>query len=169
MPRPPHRSVRAAFPHAAPISGIDGGTLPSEPTPCDTLIRLRVQRVLRWSTFPLVSALRSTNSAADHSALFIGFPATMTESDFSGPCIIGYGSSPSRCGRQRQCRSGQTRDLPVSVQRTSPRAQGLRLRKVLPMQAIPPWEMLPSLQRNEIGTSEVDPFRSSILGPWSPL
>jgi hypothetical protein len=25
--------------------------------------------------------------------------------------------------------------------------------------------MLPSLQRNEIGTSEVDPFRSSILGP----
>jgi len=25
--------------------------------------------------------------------------------------------------------------------------------------------MLPSLQRNEIGTSELDPFRSSILGP----
>src|SRR5713101_1880506 len=24
-------------------------------------------------------------------------------------------------------------------------------------------------QRNEIGTSELDPFRSSILGPWSPL
>jgi len=23
--------------------------------------------------------------------------------------------------------------------------------------------------RNEIGTSELDPFRSSILGPWSPL
>ena len=36
------------------------------------------------------------------------------------------------------------------------------------MQAITPWEMLPSLQRNEIGTSELDPFRSSILGPWSP-
>jgi hypothetical protein len=30
-------------------------------------------------------------------------------------------------------------------------------------------QMLPSLQQNEIGTSEVDPFRSSILGPWSPL
>src|SRR5262249_31591780 len=29
--------------------------------------------------------------------------------------------------------------------------------------------MLPSLQANEIGTSELDPFRSSILGPWSPL
>jgi len=29
--------------------------------------------------------------------------------------------------------------------------------------------MLPSLQQNEIGTSELDPFRSSILGPRSPL
>src|SRR5437868_6365112 len=26
--RPPHRSVRAAFPHTAPTSGIDGSTLP---------------------------------------------------------------------------------------------------------------------------------------------
>jgi hypothetical protein len=31
------------------------------------------------------------------------------------------------------------------------------------------WEMLPSQQQNAIGTSELDPFRSSILGPWSPL
>src|SRR5262245_29087496 len=31
-------------------------------------------------------------------ALFAGFTATMTESDFSCPYIIGYGSSPSRCG-----------------------------------------------------------------------
>ena len=29
--------------------------------------------------------------------------------------------------------------------------------------------MLPSLQLNEIGTSEFDPFRSSIPSPWSPL
>jgi hypothetical protein len=50
--------------------------------------------VFCWSAFPLVSALGSTNSAADHSALFVGFPATMAESDFSRPCIIGYGSSP---------------------------------------------------------------------------
>ena len=26
--RPPHRSVRAAFPHTAPTSGIDGSKLP---------------------------------------------------------------------------------------------------------------------------------------------
>jgi hypothetical protein len=36
------------------------------------------------------------------------------------------------------------------------------------MQAIRHGMMLPSLQQNEIGTSELDPFRSSILGPWSP-
>ena len=37
-------------------------------------------------------------SGAGCSALFAGFPATMTRPDFSAPCIIGYGSSPSRCG-----------------------------------------------------------------------
>ena len=37
------------------------------------------------------------------------------------------------------------------------------------MQAIRHGTMLPSLSQNEIGTSELDPFRSSILGPWSPL
>src|SRR6185369_10318142 len=31
-------------------------------------------------------------------ALFVGFIATMTRSDFSCPCIIGFGSSPSQCG-----------------------------------------------------------------------
>ena len=75
---------------------------------CDTLTRLCVRHVLCWSTFPLVPALGSTDSAtmastADRSAaaasvLFAGFMATMAGSDFSCPCIIGYGSSPSRCG-----------------------------------------------------------------------
>src|SRR5438876_2890211 len=69
-----------------------------EPTSCVTLTRLGVRRVLSWRAFPSVPALRSTNSAADRSTLFVGFPATMAGSDFSGPCIIGYGSSPSRCG-----------------------------------------------------------------------
>ena len=31
-------------------------------------------------------------------ALFVGFAATTAVSDFSRSCIIGYGSSPSRCG-----------------------------------------------------------------------
>src|SRR4029078_5372413 len=75
---------------------------------CDTLARLCVRYVLCWSAFPLVPALRSTGSAAFRfaaarsgaggSTLFAGFTATMARSDFSGSCIIGYGSSPSRCG-----------------------------------------------------------------------
>src|ERR1700674_1787033 len=72
-----------------------------EPTSCATLTRLGVRRVLGWRAFPSVPALRSTNSAADPSALFVSFPATMAWSDFSCPCIIGYGSSPSRCGPSR--------------------------------------------------------------------
>ena len=82
---------------------------------CDTLIRLCVRCVLCWSAFPLVPALRSTGSAADRSALFAGFTATMARSDFSCPCIIGYGSSPSRCGPSLSRNAdGQTRDLPAS-------------------------------------------------------
>jgi hypothetical protein len=45
-----------------------------------------------------------TGSAADRSVLFVGFMATMTGSDFSCPCIIGCGSSPSRCGPGRHRR-----------------------------------------------------------------
>ena len=78
---------------------------------CDTLVQPCVWYVLCRSAFPLVPALRSTGSAtacspADCSAktcavLFAGFPATMAGSDFSCPCIIGFGSSPSRCGPSR--------------------------------------------------------------------
>src|SRR5205814_8007992 len=60
-----------------------------EPTSCVTLTRLGVRRVLSWRAFPSVPGLRSTNSAADRSALFAGFPATMAGSDFSCPYIIG--------------------------------------------------------------------------------
>src|SRR5450759_3017302 len=48
---------------------------------CDTISRLCVRPVLCWFAFPLVSALGSTGSAADRSALFVGFTATMAESD----------------------------------------------------------------------------------------
>src|SRR5256714_3211207 len=74
---------------------------------CDTLSRPWVRHVLCCSAFSLVSALGSTGSAAaasaadcstaSLSALFAGFSATMTESDFLRSCVIGYGSSPSRC------------------------------------------------------------------------
>ena len=46
---------------------------------CDTVPRLCARPVLCWRAFPLASALGSTGSAADRSALFVGFPATVAE------------------------------------------------------------------------------------------
>src|SRR5436853_5665365 len=74
---------------------------------CDTLIRFCARHVLCWPAFPLVPALRSTGSADRKSTRlnsshlgtsYAVFSLTKTRSDFSCPCIIGYGSSPSRCG-----------------------------------------------------------------------
>src|SRR5207237_3889546 len=95
---------------------------------CDTLPRHCVRRVLCWPAFPSVHALGSIGSAAFGSpqlapqvgcpALFAGFTATMAWSDFSCPCIIGYGSSPSRRGPPYSPTplhiGDQTRDLPGS-------------------------------------------------------
>jgi len=46
---------------------------------CDTLSRSCARRVLCWPTFPLVPVLGSTGSAADCSALFVGFAAVGSE------------------------------------------------------------------------------------------
>ena len=89
---------------------------------CDTVPRLCARPVLCWLAFPSASALGSTGSAADRSALFVGFPATMAESDSPRPCIIGYGSSPSRCGPDRQRAGGRTWGLPVPAQGASAHA-----------------------------------------------
>src|SRR6516162_7447126 len=90
---------------------------------CDTLSRFCAQHVLCWLAFPSVPALGSTSSAADCSALFAGFTATTAEPDFPRPCIIGFGSSPSRCGPAGHDPVGQTRDLPVPVQGASAHAR----------------------------------------------
>ena len=42
---------------------------------CDTLARSCARRVLCWPAFSLVAALGSASSAADRSALFVGFSA----------------------------------------------------------------------------------------------
>src|SRR5262249_37633667 len=73
--------------------------------------------------FPLASTLRSTDSAADCSALFVGFPANMAESDFPHPYVIGYGSSPSRCEPGLFVATGQAWDLPVPAQRACAHAR----------------------------------------------
>src|SRR6516225_726987 len=87
---------------------------------CGMLVWLCAQGMVCWHAFPLVPTLGSPGSAADCfaascSTLFAGFIATMAGSDFSCPCIIGYGSSPSRCGPSlSRDADGQTRDLPAS-------------------------------------------------------
>src|SRR5665811_1270357 len=92
------------------------------PSACDTRTRYCARCVLCWLAFPSASALGSTGSAADRSALFVGFAATMAESDSPRPCIIGYGSSPSRCGPDQQRACGRTWGLPVPAQGTSAHA-----------------------------------------------
>ena len=56
--------------------------------------------MLSWRAFPSVPALRSTNSAADPSALFVGFPATMAWwlGQFIGQLATVGHYSLSRCG-----------------------------------------------------------------------
>jgi len=54
-----------------------------------TLSRSCARRVLCWLAFPSAPALRSPNSAASRLALFVGFTATMTGSDFAHPYISG--------------------------------------------------------------------------------
>src|SRR6266478_4741295 len=94
------------------------------PLPCDLPYAVqRLWRVLCWLTFPSASALGSTDSAAGCPALFVGFPATIAESDLPRPFIIGYGSSPSRCGPERRTAAGQTWDLPVPIQGASAHAR----------------------------------------------
>ena len=89
-----------------------------------TRARLCVRCVLCWSAFPLVPGLGSANSAAGRPALFIGFIATMPESDFYGSCISGFGSSPSRYGPSgHNSAYGRSRDLPVPAQGASVHAR----------------------------------------------
>src|SRR4051812_36131070 len=70
----------------------------TRPSPGDTLTRLCVRCVCGSCLFPLAPSLGSPGSASGGPELFVGFAATVEGSDFSRLCIIGYGSSPSRCG-----------------------------------------------------------------------
>src|ERR1700724_475029 len=80
------------------------------PAAVQRLVHLRRRCVRRAcsveTALPSALALRSTDSAADLSALFAGFIATMARSDFSPPYIAGVGSSPSRHGPLRHMANG---------------------------------------------------------------
>src|SRR5262249_53690837 len=82
-------------------------------------------------------------------ALFAGFIATMTRSDFSCPCIIGYGSSPSRFGPPYSYSKWRRRpDMRSPRFRYDPFARDVALdpgRASAPRIAVP--HMLPSSER----------------------
>jgi hypothetical protein len=133
----------------------------------DTLPRSCARRMRCWSAFPSAPALRSTGSAADCPALFVGFLATMTGSDFSCPCISGYGSSPSRCGPAMDCRWPDRRP-PGSRTRSVCTCQGLRPRRAVRALALarPSYCLPRSETRRHPGLNF---FRGSMAGLYPPL
>jgi hypothetical protein len=130
-------------------------------SPGDTLARLGVRRVPACPVFSSAPSLRSTNSGSGRPSPFAGFPATMEGSDFSSPCITGFGSSPSRCGPDFTD-PGRRRDLPVPAQEAYAHAgavQALALARP---------SVLPSTQRT-VSASRRSCFRGSIPSLCAPL
>jgi hypothetical protein len=129
---------------------------------CDTLTRSCARHVLCWPALPLAPVLGSTGSATDHSALFVGFVATTTESDFSGSCIIGFDSSSSRCGPGAFALRPNPRP-PGSRAKSFHTCQGLRPRRAGRALAITRPSMSPSVFMT---TSAPETILLSRLNGW---
>jgi hypothetical protein len=174
--RPPHRSRRALLTHRALFPRVErrqaGGVDPpairrTATNRIDVATRLSVRTTAACRLFPLGETLPSATSAGSCLALFGRILSNMVSSDFSSTCTLGVRlmAFPSRPGTSPG--TGETSQVP--------RKERLHVHKVsdcarfFPCKPVRHGMMLPSLSQNEIGTSEFDPFRSSILGPWSPL
>src|SRR5882672_3221053 len=132
----------------------------------DVASRLSVRTTAACRLFPSGEALPSTTSAGSRLPLFGRFLGTTASSDFSSAYRLGVRLLPSRAGPAQvraRVRPPRFRAKNFSTCTRSPTARGSSHAS-----QIRHGTMLPSLQRNEIGTSELDPFRSSILGPWPP-
>jgi hypothetical protein len=131
----------------------------------DVATRLCVRTTAARRVFPSGEALPSTTSAGRYPPLFGRFLDTTASSDFSSAYMLGVAAFafPSRPGTCPG--TGETSQVPDN--------ELLHVHKVYdcarfsPCKPIHHGTMLPSLPQNEIGTSELDPFRSSILGPWN--
>src|SRR6266446_6030847 len=117
----------------------------------DVASRLSVRTTAACRLFPSGEALPSTTSAGSCLPLFGRFLGTTASSDFSSAYMLGVRLLPSRAG------PAQVR---ARVHKVSDCA------RFFPCKPLRHGTMLPSLQQYEIGTSELDPFRSSILGLW---
>ena len=105
-------------------------------SPGDTPARSCARSVPARPAFPSAPSLRSAGSAGARAPLFAGFPATMEGSDFSRPCIIGYGSAPSRCGPGALAGLWPGERSPGSRARSVRTCQGLRPRGIGPALAL---------------------------------
>src|ERR1700716_3123385 len=89
----------------------------------------------------------------------------MAERDFSCPCIIGYGSSPSRCGPSLSLDTdGQSRDIPAS--------DAILLRVMWPGGTTMPRITALHMLRSTIETVSApasSSFRGSLPHPTQPL
>ena len=89
---------------------------------CDTLSQPCVWRMLWLSRFPSGSVLRSIGSAGTVVPLFADFKATIPESDFSMPFIIGYGFLLSFAIPLRPRDGMETSQVPVQCVRAGVRS-----------------------------------------------
>jgi hypothetical protein len=123
--------------------------------------------VLCRSAFPSVPVLGSAGSATARAALFVGFPATTTESDFSGSCITGYGSSPFRCGPavSQPPAKPETSRFPCKELPHMPGSVTTPERQVLALSHLP---LLPSVL-SSTSASGFWTFRGSMAGLCAPL
>jgi len=145
----------------------DGEAVRTRSSPGDTLARLGVRRVPACPVFSLAPSLCSTNSGPGRPRPFAGFPATMEGSDFSSPCITGFGSSPSRCGPGFFWSWPEARS-PGSRARSLRTCWGLRPRRAGQALALARLAMLPSTQ-STVSASRRFCFRGSIPSLCAPL
>ena len=145
----------------------DGEAVRTRSSPGDTLARLGVRRVLACPVFSLAPSLCSTNSGRGRPRPFAGFPATMEGSDFSSPCITGFGSSPSRCGPGFFWAWPEARS-PGSRARSLRTCWGLRPRRAGQALALARPSVLPSTQCT-VSASRECCFRGSIRSLCAPL
>ena len=135
---------------------------------CDTLSRSCARRVLCWPAFPSAPALRSTGSAADRPALFVGFIATMAGSDFSRPCIAGSAPRLPDADQAALRRWSDARS-PGSRARSVRTCQGLRPRRAGRPLALARPDRVAFRDLKRVGTRDNDLFRGSMAGLCAPL
>ena len=101
--------------------------------------------------------------------LFVGFPATMPESDFSWSCIGSYGSSPSCRGPSVPTGVWPTRRPPGFHARSVRTCQGLRPRRIGRMDArTSASARLAFRGTNSVGIRDYGPFAAQWLACTLP-